>query len=75
MIKSATADNNAAQAKYAKALGLETALLRQNSQMRGFLVTADESYLKSITKGATTMIATLLPWSASLRIPACALPW
>ena len=51
MIKSATADNNAAQAKYAKALGLETALLRQNSQMRGFLVTADESYLKSYYEG------------------------
>ena len=51
MIKSATADNTAAQSKYAKALGLETALLRQNSQMRGFLVTADESYLKSYYEG------------------------
>lgn len=51
MIKDATADNNAAQSKYAKALALETALLRQNSQMRGFLVTGDETYLKSYYEG------------------------
>lgn len=30
----------------AQSLSLEIAILRQNSQMRGFLITADESYLK-----------------------------
>ena len=31
---------------YAAALDMEIAILRQNSQMRGFLITGDESYLK-----------------------------
>ena len=43
--------NSEAQAVLADTLSLETALLRQNSQMRGFLVTADESYLKSYYEG------------------------
>ena len=46
-IRSATARNNHAQEVYAKALTLETSILRENSQLRGFLVTADKSYLKS----------------------------
>ncbi|GAA3268416.1 hypothetical protein GCM10020258_39700 [Sphingomonas yabuuchiae] len=46
-IKNATARNNHAQEVYAKALTLETSILRENSQLRGFLVTADKSYLKS----------------------------
>ncbi|MEG3143468.1 methyl-accepting chemotaxis protein [Sphingomonas sp. RT2P30] len=47
MIKSSTAGNNLSQTIHANALTLETALLRQNSQFRGFLVTADPTYLKS----------------------------
>lgn len=43
--------NSEAQAVLADTLSLETALLRQNSQMRGFLVTADETYLKSYYEG------------------------
>lgn len=51
MIRSVTDANTAAQSRYAKALALETALLRQNSQMRGYLVTGDKSYLKSYDEG------------------------
>lgn len=47
MIRSTTDGNNLSQSIHAQALTLETALLRQNSQLRGFLVTADETYLKS----------------------------
>jgi methyl-accepting chemotaxis protein len=36
---------------HADSLALETALLRQNSQLRGYLVTADPSYLKSYYEG------------------------
>jgi len=46
-IRRASASNNQSQAVHAQVLTLETSLLRQNSQMRGFLVTADPSYLKS----------------------------
>ncbi|MFZ5747447.1 MAG: methyl-accepting chemotaxis protein [Pseudomonadota bacterium] len=51
MIRSSTDRNNDSQAIHAKALALETALLRQNSQLRGFLVTGDTSYLKSYYEG------------------------
>ena len=51
MISSVTAKNTESQAILANVLGLETALLRQNSQLRGFLVTADQSYLKSYYEG------------------------
>lgn len=51
MISSVTARNTETQAVLANVLGLETALLRQNSQLRGFLVTGDESYLKSYYEG------------------------
>ena len=47
MISASTDRNNLSQSIHAKALSLETALLRQNSQFRGFMVTADPSYLKS----------------------------
>ena len=46
-IRTSTDRNNESQGIYAKALTLETAILRQNSQFRGFLVTADPTYLKS----------------------------
>ena len=51
MISSVTAKNTESQAILANVLTLETALLRQNSQLRGFLVTGDESYLKSYYEG------------------------
>lgn len=51
MISSVTAANTQSQDTLADVLALETALLRQNSQMRGFLVTGDESYLKSYYEG------------------------
>ncbi|HEY1124011.1 MAG TPA: methyl-accepting chemotaxis protein [Sphingobium sp.] len=51
MIRSSTDNNNLSQSILAKELLLETSLLRQNSQLRGFLVTADESYLKSYYEG------------------------
>ena len=51
MIASVTARNTASQQVLADVLALETSLLRQNSQLRGFLVTADESYLKSYYEG------------------------
>jgi methyl-accepting chemotaxis protein len=51
MIRSSTESNNRSQAIHADSLSLETAILRQNSQFRGFLVTGDESYLKSYYEG------------------------
>ncbi|WP_066531923.1 methyl-accepting chemotaxis protein [Erythrobacter sp. CCH5-A1] len=51
MISSVTAKNTASQEILADVLSLETSLLRQNSQLRGFLVTADKSYLKSYYEG------------------------
>ncbi|MDE2404556.1 MAG: methyl-accepting chemotaxis protein [Sphingomonadales bacterium] len=51
MINRSTERTNFSQSILAKSLALETALLRQNSQMRGYLVTADDSYLKSYYEG------------------------
>ncbi len=51
MISGSTDKNNESQEIHAEVLTLETALLRQNSQLRGFLVTADTSYLKSYNEG------------------------
>lgn len=51
MISSVTARNTESQDILADVLALETSLLRQNSQLRGFLVTADQSYLKSYYEG------------------------
>jgi len=50
-IRSSTVSNNQAQAIHSQSLALETAILRQNSQFRGFLVTGDETYLKSYYEG------------------------
>jgi len=47
LIEASTKRNNESQAIHADALTLETSLLRQNSQMRGYLVTGDATYLKS----------------------------
>ena len=51
MISGSTDENNASQEKHAEVLALETGLLRQNSQLRGYLVTGDDSYLKSYKEG------------------------
>jgi methyl-accepting chemotaxis protein len=51
MIRSSTNQNNLSQDILARELLLETSLLRQNSQMRGFLVTGDQTYLKSYFEG------------------------
>jgi methyl-accepting chemotaxis protein len=51
MISTSTNRNNLSQSIYAKALALDTAILRQNSQLRGYLVTGDASYLKSYYEG------------------------
>ena len=51
LINATTENNNRSQSIHADALTLETAILRQNSQLRGYLVTGDESYLKSYYEG------------------------
>ncbi len=51
MIRASTESSNRSQAIHADALALETAVLRQNSQLRGYLVTGDKSYLKSYYEG------------------------
>lgn len=51
MITKSTERNNIAQGIVAEILLLETSILRQNSQMRGYLVTGDDSYLKSYYEG------------------------
>ncbi|MDR6786820.1 methyl-accepting chemotaxis protein [Sphingomonas sp. BE138] len=67
MIRTATANNNHSQEVYAKALTLETSILRENSQLRGYLVTADSSYLKSYNEArdeydeTTVALEKLLP--------------
>lgn len=51
MISGSTERTNFHQDIHSKSLGLETAILRQNSQMRGYLVTGDDTYLKSYYEG------------------------
>ncbi len=66
MISSVTARNTASQEILADVLALETALLRQNSQLRGFLVTADQSYLKSYYEGRDDYDAASVELEAAL---------
>ena len=51
MIRQSTERNNQGQTVLARVQLLENALLRQNSQFRGFLVTTDDGYLKSYNEG------------------------
>ncbi|MET3826049.1 MULTISPECIES: methyl-accepting chemotaxis protein [Sphingomonas] len=84
-IRHASDGNNLSQGIHAKALTLETSLLRQNSQMRGFLVTADPTYLKSYTEAqgdydaASEELETLLTQpelhAALLKSRAATLDW
>ena len=73
LIRQSTDRNNFAQTIYAKALTLETAILRQNSQFRGFLVTGDVTYLKSYEEarkefdGTAAELDTLLTDPVKLR--------
>ncbi|WP_288934684.1 methyl-accepting chemotaxis protein [uncultured Sphingomonas sp.] len=69
MIDRTTEQNNVSQTIYAKALTLETAILRQNSQFRGFLVTADPSYLKSYDEGRTEFDHTAVELQRMLTDP------
>jgi len=70
MIRTSTDGNNLSQSIHAKALTLETALLRQNSQLRGFLVTADQSYLKSYYEGRDEYDSTSVELEKLLTDPA-----
>ncbi|WP_047170514.1 HAMP domain-containing methyl-accepting chemotaxis protein [Novosphingobium sp. Rr 2-17] len=84
-IRNASNSNNLSQTIHAKALTLETSLLRQNSQMRGFLVTADPTYLKSYEEArddydsASRDLESLLPepalHAALLKSRAATLDW
>jgi methyl-accepting chemotaxis protein len=58
MIRSSTEVSNHSRSIYADAQTLETSLLRQNSQLRGFLVTGDDIYLKSYYEGRDDYDAT-----------------
>ena len=70
LISSVTARNTEGQAVLADVLTLETALLRQNSQLRGFLVTGDQSYLKSYYEGESDYDKTSAALEARLIDPA-----
>ena len=70
MVSNVTATNTENQAVLADTLTLETALLRQNSQLRGFLVTADQSYLKSYYEGRDDYDKTSAALEARLTDPA-----
>lgn len=70
MVSSVTARNTASQDVLADTMTLETALLRQNSQLRGFLVTADQSYLKSYYEGRDEYDRTSAALEAQLSDPA-----
>jgi methyl-accepting chemotaxis protein len=70
MIESTTAGNNLAQSIHSKTITLETAILRQNSQLRGFLVTGDTSYLKSYDEGREEYDLTSIELEKLLEDPA-----
>ena len=69
LIRTSTDQNNLSQSIHAKALTLETALLRQNSQLRGFLVTADPTYLKSYNEGREEYDSTSVELDQQLKDP------
>ena len=66
-ISASAASNDFSQSVHADSLELETALLRQNSQLRGYLVTADESYLKSYDEAREAYDKTSTDLEAKLK--------
>jgi len=70
MIRLSTDRNNFSQSVHAQSLALETAVLRQNSQFRGFLMTGDASYLKSYGEAAEEYDSTSSRLEHSLTEPA-----
>jgi methyl-accepting chemotaxis protein len=70
MVSRVTAATTENQAVLADTLTLETALLRQNSQLRGYLVTADPTYLKSYYEGRDDYDKTSAALEARLTDPA-----
>ncbi len=70
MISGSTERSNFSQSIFAKALTLETSILRQNSQFRGFLVTADPTYLKSYEEGRKEFDETAAELDGLLTEPA-----
>ena len=74
MIARTTERNNHSQDIYAKALTLETAILRQNSQFRGFLVTGDPSYLKSYEEARVEFDATAVELATMLTVASVVRP-
>ncbi len=69
-IRTSTEGNDLSQSIHAKALSLETSILRQNSQFRGFLVTADPTYLKSYREAHDDYDATSAELEKLLDVPA-----
>lgn len=69
MIHTSTRSNNLSRSIEAQAMALETAILRQNSQFRGFLVTGDESYLKSYYEGRDEFDRVVVELQAQLTDP------
>lgn len=69
MIRQAIERNDTSQTIHAGTLTLESALLRQNSQMRGYLVTGDDSYLKSYTDARDDFDRTASALEAQLTDP------
>ena len=70
MIRTATVNSNHSQDVYAKALTLETSILRENSQLRGYLVTADPTYLKSYNEARDEYDQTTIALEKMLTDPA-----
>ncbi len=70
LIEASTKRNNESQAIHADALTLETSLLRQNSQMRGYLVTGDATYLKSYGEARDEYDSTSAALEQTLTDPA-----
>lgn len=69
-IRRATDSSNTSQTVLSKLQTLETSILRQNSQFRGFLVTADPSYLKSYREGRSDYDRTFAELRPMLTDPA-----
>lgn len=69
MISRSTERTNFHQEIHSKALSLETQILRQNSQVRGYLVTGDDLYLKSYYEGRDEYDATSAELEKELTNP------